>query len=85
MKVRIGARITRFEDGHFGDHKNLGDKVFEARIFIGPGYRVYFAIHKGEVILLLTGGDKSTQKKDVRKAKEFFKEYMEVQNANKKP
>jgi putative addiction module killer protein len=82
---RIDARITRFEDGHFGDHKVLGDGVMEARFFFGSGYRVYFAIHECELILLLTGGDKSTQDADVQKAKEFFKAYlMEVKNANKK-
>ena len=84
VRARITARIARFEDGHFGDHKQLGDGVYEARFFIGPGYRVYFAIHKGELLLLLTAGDKSTQDKDVRKAKEFFKAYLEVKDANKK-
>jgi putative addiction module killer protein len=85
IRARINARIARFEDGHFGDHKALGDGVTEARFFFGPGYRVYFAIHKGELILLLTGGDKSTQDADVRKAKEFFSSYLEGhKNANKK-
>lgn len=85
VRARISARVARFEDGHFGDHKQLGDGVCEARFFIGPGYRVYFAIHGGQVILLLTGGDKSSQDKDVRNAKEFFKVYLEeVKDANKK-
>jgi len=85
VRARISARIARFEDGHFGDHKQLGDGVYEARFFIGPGYRVYFALHDGQLILLLTGGDKSSQDQDVRKAKGFFKAYLkEVINANKK-
>lgn len=85
IRSRIGARIARFEDGHFGDHKALGDGVTEARFFFGPGYRCYFGIHKGELILLLTGGDKATQYADVRKAKEFFRSYLEDhKNANKK-
>lgn len=84
MQARVNARIARFEDGYFGDHKLLGDGVYEARFFIGPGYRVYFSLHKSDIILLLTGGDKSTQNKDVKKAKAFFKTYLEVKNANKK-
>lgn len=84
VRSRITARIARFEDGHFGDHKSVGDGVFEARFFFGSGYRVYYAIHQGQVILLLSGGDKATQGKDVDKAKEFFKLFLEVQNANKK-
>ncbi len=84
VRARINARIARFEDGHFGDHKQLGDGVFEARFFFNSGYRVYFAIHQNQVILLLTGGDKATQTKDVERAKEFFKLYLEVQGANKK-
>jgi putative addiction module killer protein len=85
FRSRITARVARFEDGHFGDHKSLGDGVFEARFFFGPGYRVYFAVHKRELILLLVGGDKSTQDVDVRNAKEFFMTYLEDQkNANKK-
>ena len=84
IRARINARIARFEDGHFGDHKALGDGVLEARFFFGAGYRVYFAIHNDQVVLLLTGGDKATQTSDVSKAKEFFKSFLEVQNANKK-
>ncbi|MNJ93439.1 hypothetical protein D3C87_111200 [compost metagenome] len=84
IRARISARIARFEDGHFGDHKPVGDGVLEARFFFGPGYRVYFSIHGTEIILLLTGGDKDTQSDDIEKAKEFLKAYLEDQNANKK-
>ncbi len=84
VRVRINARIARFEDGHFGDHRALGGGIFELRFFLGPGYRVYFAIHECRVILLLIGGDKATQPTDVKRAKEFFKSYLEDRNANKK-
>lgn len=85
VRARISARVARFEDGHFGDHKPLGDGVVEARFFIGPGYRIYFAIHDGFIVLLLTGGDKSTQDKDIVKAKEFWGRYLEEEkNAKKK-
>lgn len=82
LRARISARITRFEDGHFGDCKSVGDGVLEARFFFGAGYRVYFHISGGQIILLLTGGDKSTQVDDVAKAKEFLKSYLEDLHAN---
>lgn len=70
-KKRIGQRIARLEVGLFGDTKSLGDKVSELRIDHGPGYRLYFARQGAAVVILLCGGDKSTQKKDIRKAKEI--------------
>ncbi len=84
IRVRINARIARFQDGQFGDHKSVGDGVVEARLFFGAGYRVYFSILGNEIILLLTGGDKSAQRKDVIVAKEFLKSYLEDMHANKK-
>ena len=84
IQARINARIARFEDGHFGDHKSVGDGIIEARMFFGPGYRVYFSVQGHQIILLLTGGDKSTQDKDIEQAKQFLKLYLEVANANKK-
>jgi len=58
--------------------------VFLKRDFFGSGYRVYYPIQKEEIILLLTGGDKSSQDKDIEQAQGFLKEYLEVSNANKK-
>ena len=84
IQARINARIARFEDGLFGDHKSVGDGLLEARLFFGPGYRVYFSIQGKKIILLLTRGDKSTQTKVIKKAKDFLKLYLEVSNANKK-
>lgn len=73
-KARIQARIDRVEMGHFGDVAPVGDGVSELRIFYGPGYRVYF-VQAGEVvIILLSGGDKSTQQADIAKAKEIAKQ-----------
>jgi putative addiction module killer protein len=70
-KAKILARLKRAELGNLGDHKNVGDGVFEMRIDYGPGYRVYFARSKGIVIILLFGGDKSSQSKDISKAKQI--------------
>jgi putative addiction module killer protein len=84
IRARINARIARFQDGLFGDHKIVGDGVLEARFIFGAGYRLYFSILGDEIILLLTGGDKSTQADDVILAKVFLKSYLEGLYANKK-
>lgn len=69
MRRRIGARIDRLAFGHPGDVKQLGDGVSELRLDFGPGYRLYF-VRRGEMlIVLLCGGDKSTQARDIAKAK----------------
>lgn len=66
---RIQARIDRAALGNFGDCAPVGDGVFEMRIHYGPGYRVYFIQRGLEVVILLAGGDKSTQPSDIATAK----------------
>lgn len=73
-KVSIIRRIDRMRKGNFGDHKGLGDDVSELRFTIGAGYRVYYTVQNGEIVLLLVGGDKSTQKVDIQQAKVLAKE-----------
>lgn len=75
-RARIQARILRFEFGNLGDHKDVGGGVQEARLDFGPGYRVYFGRHGVEVFLLLLGGDKKTQKKDIKLAKQLWASYL---------
>ena len=77
-RARIQARILRFEMGNLGDHKSVGKGVWEARVMFGPGYRIYFGKEGLSVILLLLGGDKSSQARDIRKARQLWKEYEEV-------
>ena len=76
-KVSIIRRIDRMRKGNFGDHKGLGDEVSELRFTVGAGYRVYYTVRNGEVVLLLVGGDKSTQKVDIEKAKKLAKELQD--------
>ena len=68
-KARIQARIDRIELGSFGDVAPVGEGVSELRIHYGPGYRVYFLQRGPIVVVLLSGGDKSSQKSDIKKAK----------------
>lgn len=72
-KACIQMRIDRAEDGNFGDHKFVGVGVLEMRIDYGPGYRVYYTLRGGLLIILLAGGDKSSQEKDIRKAQALAK------------
>ena len=75
-RARVQARILRFETGNLGDHKDVGGGVWEARFDFGPGYRLYFGRIGREAILLLLGGDKKSQKKDIRRARECWSEYL---------
>jgi putative addiction module killer protein len=75
-RARIQARILRFEMGNLGDHKELGGGVWEARLAFGPGYRLYFGKSGRHVVLLLLGGDKGSQRRDIKRAKEFWAEYV---------
>ena len=71
-RSRIYTRILRAEGGNFGDYKSVGDGVLELRIPVGPGYRIYYALDGADIILLLMGGDKSTQEKDIALAKKYW-------------
>lgn len=75
-KARINLRIRRIVlTGNLGDFKSVGEGVSELRVDFGPGYRIYFSRRGNEIILLLIGGDKSTQQRDIAKAKQLNREY----------
>lgn len=67
-QARIAARITRLQNGNFGDCKFVGEGIFELRVDWGPGYRVYYAIEGKRAVLLCEGGDKRTQDADIARA-----------------
>jgi putative addiction module killer protein len=71
-KTIIAARIERVAVGNLGDVKNLGGGLSELRISFGPGYRIYFTVENGQVIILLAGGNKSSQQRDIAKARDML-------------
>ncbi len=82
--VRIRRRLRRIEEsGNLGDHRSVGNGVFELRLQFGAGHRIYFGRIGNDTILLLHGGDKGSQRQDLVKAKANWKEYnsRELENA----
>ena len=74
--ARIRARIDRIEEGNLGQYKALGTGLFELKFDFGPGYRIYFAVDGDVVILLLSGGDKGSQRRDIEKARKYWTDYL---------
>lgn len=77
-RARIRRRIDRLQLGHYGDFKKLQKDLYELRLFFGPGYRVYFTEQGEEIVLLLLGGDKKTQSRDIEKAKQYLKTILKA-------
>lgn len=73
-QARLGARLVRIENGNFGDYKVIAANLFELRCFFGGGLRVYYTIRNQQIVLLLAGGDKSTQSRDIARAKLLLSE-----------
>lgn len=72
VKNKILARLTRIENGNFGDHKQLSSNLFELRFFFGSGFRIYYTLRNNQLVLLVKGGDKASQTKDIEKAKQIL-------------
>ena len=83
VKGAIAARIARLRGGNLSDSRSVGEGVVESEINLGPGYRIYFGIF-GDDIILLCGGDKSTQHSDILIAKRFWKDFKERTKQNAK-
>src|ERR1051326_4326146 len=77
-RARIRTRIARVRSGNTGDSKSVGEGVSELRLDFGPGYRIYFAIFEQIVVVLLAGGDKSSQERDILYARRLWREYQDA-------
>lgn len=82
-KVAIIRRVVRIEQGNFGDHRFCRDGVWELRIDVGPGYRLYYALSGSHVVLLLSGGNKSTQRSDIDRAVDCWQDWKRRGNHEK--
>jgi len=76
VKACVQARVLRFESGNLGDYKSVGGGVLESRLDVGPDYRIYFGIDEGDLVLLLVGGTKRTQQRDIRQARGYWVDYL---------
>lgn len=74
-RARIRVRLNRIQLGNFGDCRSLGDDLHEIRVDHGPGYRVYFGRSGNTVVVLLCGGDKRAQSRDIDRARSYWDEY----------
>jgi putative addiction module killer protein len=77
LQRAIDARVTRLAVGNFGDHKSVGAGVFELRIPKGPGLRIYYGLKGDQLVVLVGGGDKGTQKRDIEKAKKLWRNWTD--------
>lgn len=75
--ARVTRRLERLQGGHWGDAKAVGDGVTELRIDYGPGYRLYATLTGRRIVLMLAGGDKSSQRRDIEAAKALAREYRD--------
>lgn len=74
--ARIGQVLVRVSNGQLRDTKHVGDGVYELRLHIGPGYRIYFGRDGKDLIILLIGGDKSSQQRDIDRAQRFWRAHL---------
>lgn len=81
-KSRIQSRLTRLLENNFGDHKKIDNDISELRLAFGSGYRIYYTEIDEIIILLINGGDKSIQAKDIIKAKNILQEWRSLQWKN---
>lgn len=75
-RYRVKERLDRVSLGNMGDHKRINTEIFEIRLNFGSGYRIYYGESSKTTIILLCGGDKATQSKDIKKAKLYWQDYL---------
>jgi putative addiction module killer protein len=83
-KAVIDARVARFRSGNFGDSKSIGGGASENRIHYGPGYRIYYGLDGKQIVILLCGGDKSTQNVDIKLAQQYWADYKKRKREREK-
>lgn len=84
LQMRVEARLARISAfDNLGDHKNLKDGIFELRFILHAGIRIYFGLEQDKIIILLIGGNKNSQTKDIEKAKYFWKIYKGANHGKK--
>lgn len=76
IQTLIQQRLLRVKQGHLGNYRSLGGGVNELKFKVGPGYRIYFGLEGQKVILLLLGGDKGSQAKDIFRARQYWADYL---------
>jgi putative addiction module killer protein len=76
-QLAIDRRVTRIAEGNLGDHKSCGNGIWELRIDFGPGFRVYYVMEGERIVLLLCGGNKSTQQGDIQRASAYWEDWKE--------
>ena len=77
-RAKIRIRLDRARLGNLGDYRTVGTGVYELKVDYGPGYRIYFGIEGKRLLLLLLGGNKSSQQKDIATAREYWQDYKET-------
>jgi putative addiction module killer protein len=75
VQVAVDARLARVRAGNFGDFRSVDGGVFELRLDLGPGLRVYYGLHGQQIVVLLGGGDKSRQQRDIRRAQQLWQQF----------
>ena len=80
IKARVAERLNRLLNGNFGEYKEIDYEISELKLKIGAGYRIYYSEINDIVVLLLCGGDKSTQNKDIKKAKKYLQIWKDNNN-----
>ena len=82
-QFRIKERLDRVSLGNLGDYKSIGEGVYELRLTIGPGYRIYFGLETDTFMILLLGGSKKGQQRDIHKSKEYWKDHLLMKRGKK--
>ena len=77
IQAAVDARLAPVRAGNFGDHRSVGAGVFELRINMGPGLRIYYGEGRKQLVILLGGGDKTTQTRDINRARQLWQQWLE--------